>query len=259
MRQAADWVRRKYGGGDAPAMVSIVIPFYDCRYIDQAVQSALNQTYENVEVVVVNDGSSRFTDLIDPFRDRIRYIEKENGGTASALNAGIRAARGEYFAWLSADDLYYPERLSRQIAFMKKRRVSASFSNFDFIDAAGVVTGRSVGLASMKTADLYRHFASGHCPVNGCSVLIRRDNFDKVGLFDETLRFTQDWDMWMRLLLAGHEFPYMDESLLMYRVHDEMASKIYESQLAPEIEMTRLKYSRRLLDYVSENEPAGTL
>ncbi|WP_394514565.1 glycosyltransferase family A protein [Priestia aryabhattai] len=88
--------------------VSIIIPFYNCSYIDQAIQSALNQTYQDIEIIVVNDGSSKFNEKITPYLDRILYIEKENGGTASALNLGIKNATGEYFAWLSSDDIFLP-------------------------------------------------------------------------------------------------------------------------------------------------------
>lgn len=229
--------------------ISIIIPFYDCRYVDQALRSAFSQTYPNTEVIVVDDGSSRFKDLIRPYRDRIRYVEKENGGTASALNAGIEVATGTYFAWLSADDLYQPKRLSRQLAFMKQRQAAVSFANFDYIDARGRLLGHDVGVRFDNTRDLCRHLVSG-CPINGCTVLMRLDVFERVGRFDETLRFTHDYDLWARVLLAGYEFPFMDESLVMYRVHDEMTSKVCESLLAPESEIALGRHSQRLAAFV---------
>jgi glycosyltransferase involved in cell wall biosynthesis len=98
--------------------VSIVVPFFNCAYVGQAIESALSQTHPNVEVIVVNDGSCRHTEQLTPYRDRIRIIDKANGGTATALNAGLRAASGAYWTWLSSDDLYHPEKVARQLAFI---------------------------------------------------------------------------------------------------------------------------------------------
>lgn len=80
--------------------VSIVIPFYNCAYIEQAVHSAIHQTYPHIEVIVVDDGSTEHVERLQPFMDSIRYIRKENGGTATALNEGIKHATGDYFVWL---------------------------------------------------------------------------------------------------------------------------------------------------------------
>jgi glycosyltransferase involved in cell wall biosynthesis len=235
--------------------ISIVIPFYNCRYVDQALQSAIAQTYANVEIIVVDDGSSSFKERILPYRARVRYVEKDNGGTASALNAGIDVATGKYFAWLSSDDLYRPERLAKQLAFMNRRRAVVSFANYDYIDARGKVLGRDVGVRLNDTAALCRYFISG-CPVNGCTVLVRSDIFERVGLFDQTLRFTHDYDLWVRIVLAGYEFPFMAESLVMYRVHNEMTSKVCESLVAAESEMAIRRHQGRLTAFVDAMDGA---
>lgn len=90
--------------------VSIVIPVFNgSDYLDKAIQSALNQSYQNVEIIVVNDGSNdggKTAEIAKSYGDNIRYIEKENGGVSSALNRGIEAMTGEYFSWLSHDDEY---------------------------------------------------------------------------------------------------------------------------------------------------------
>ncbi|GJM76095.1 hypothetical protein HMSSN036_83110 [Paenibacillus macerans] len=86
--------------------VSVIIPFYNCPYVEQAVQSALNQTYRPLEVIVVDDGSTSHAERLAPYRPHIHYLGKANGGTASALNHGIRHASGEYIAWLSSDDVF---------------------------------------------------------------------------------------------------------------------------------------------------------
>lgn len=100
-------------------LVSIVIPVYNgSNYLAQAIDSALGQTYPNCEVLVVNDGSDdggATAELALSYEEKIRYFEKENGGVATALNLGIRQMRGEYFAWLSHDDLYKPEKIELQV------------------------------------------------------------------------------------------------------------------------------------------------
>src|SRR5690606_12850741 len=116
--------------------VSIIIPFYNDPYVPEAVQSALDQTYPNIEVVIVNDGSTAYSDLLLPYRKhpRVVYGEKRNGGTASALNAGIRMAKGQYIAWLSSDDRFYPWKVARQLAYMIPKHARISYSDYDLID-----------------------------------------------------------------------------------------------------------------------------
>ena len=105
-------------------LVSIIIPVYNGEnFVIEAIESALNQTYENIEVIVVNDGSvDRTEELITPYLRRLKYIKKENGGVSSALNLGIKESQGEYVSWLSHDDIYYPEKIKKQINFLKNRR-----------------------------------------------------------------------------------------------------------------------------------------
>lgn len=102
-------------------LVSIVIPVYNgADYLGEAIDSALMQTYGNIEVIVVNDGSNDETDAIArSYGDKIRYYSKKNGGVATALNLGIENMRGEYFSWLSHDDIYMPEKIELQINKLK--------------------------------------------------------------------------------------------------------------------------------------------
>lgn len=100
--------------------VSVVIPLYNCPYVDQAVESVLAQSYPDIELIVVDDGSTLYTEKLAPYRDRILYIRKQNGGTGSALNMGIKAASGNYFAWLSADDRFHPHKIQRQMQELRR-------------------------------------------------------------------------------------------------------------------------------------------
>ena len=100
-------------------LVSIIIPVYNGgNYLSEAIDSALNQTYENIEIIVVNDGSQddlKTEQIALSYGERITYVSKENGGSSSALNVGIRTMKGEYFSWLSHDDLYLPEKIEKQV------------------------------------------------------------------------------------------------------------------------------------------------
>ena len=105
-------------------LVSIVIPVYNgSNYLREAIDSALAQTYSNIEVIVVNDGSNddgATWKIAHSYGDKIRYFEKENGGVSTALNFGIANMRGKYFSWLSHDDLYYPNKIQVQIDALRK-------------------------------------------------------------------------------------------------------------------------------------------
>ena len=103
--------------------VSIIIPVYNgSNFLKEAIDSALAQTYKNIEVIVVNDGSTDDGEtraVAEKFGDRIRYFEKENGGVSSALNFGIKKMTGEWFSWLSHDDLYMPKKIENSIETLR--------------------------------------------------------------------------------------------------------------------------------------------
>ncbi|MCM3700456.1 glycosyltransferase [Paenibacillus macerans] len=232
--------------------VSVVIPFYNCPYVGQAVQSALNQTYRPLEVIVVDDGSTSHVERLAPYRSRIHYLGKANGGTASALNHGIRHASGKYIAWLSSDDIFYPKKISRQVAFMQQQNAAISHTNFHCIDSAGNVTRSNAVPAGMlrSSADFYRCFLHAN-PVNGCTVMIRRDLFAAIGLFDESLPYTHDLDFWYRVILAGTHFPFLNESLTGYRWHEGMGTLQHHERIQPEIAHTQSRHRGALVQILS--------
>ena len=110
--------------------ISIVIPAYNAsNYLAEAIDSALSQTYKNVEIIVVNDGSpddGATAKVAAKYGDKIRYFEKPNGGSASALNVGIANMTGEWFSWLSHDDLYEPKKLEKQIEYINSLNLASS-------------------------------------------------------------------------------------------------------------------------------------
>ncbi|MFD1178281.1 glycosyltransferase [Paenibacillus puldeungensis] len=232
--------------------VTVIIPFYNCPYVEQAVNSALQQTYNPVEIIVVDDGSTCHTKRLAPYRPYIHYLGKANGGTASALNHGIRHASGEYIAWLSSDDLFYPEKISRQVSFMQQQSAAISHTNFHYIDGGGNVTQYNVAPANMlrSTTMFYRSFLNAN-PVNGCTVMMRRDLFSSVGLFDESLPYTHDLDFWYRVIQKGVHFPFLNESLTAYRWHDGMGTLQHREQIQQEYAFTQNRFRESMTQILS--------
>ncbi|MED1203461.1 glycosyltransferase [Heyndrickxia acidicola] len=234
--------------------VSIIIPTYNCRYTDQAIISAMNQTYSNKEIIVIDDGSTQEFDKIIPYLSSIRYCWKPNGGTGSALNLGIEQASGDYFSWLSSDDLFEPDKLEKQVWFMISQHYDVSYTNYSFIDVDSNVTGRSVGLHFPSKKDFYNRFKT-FCHINGCTVMMKMDVIKKVGLFNENLRYTQDFEYWLRVI-QHYDFHYLDEPLVNYRVHSESESfKSADAQLQ-EIYQLNDKYRPMLEEMIQKEEEA---
>jgi glycosyltransferase involved in cell wall biosynthesis len=222
------------------AKVSIIIPFYNCAYVDKAIESALNQTYQDKEVIVVNDGSTIHTEKITPYLDRIIYIQKENGGTASALNAGLRTATGKYFSWLSSDDMYLPYKVERQVQVLENLNACVSYMNYYLIDERGKVISQPAGIGFPLVSQFIHKMRRG-CIINGCTVMVRMDVFDEFGFFDESLHYTQDYDFWLRIL-PKHAFHYISDPLVYYRVHGEMGTKKHRKSIPQEILQTKNRH-----------------
>lgn len=192
-------------------LVSIIIPVYNgSNYLKEAIESALKQTYKNIEVIVVNDGSNDnglTKKVADGFKKKIRYYEKENGGVSSALNYGISKMKGEYFAWLSHDDLIAPTHIQNLVDFIsiEGNDKCIPFSSFKIVDENGTLKVNETIIAELhcfdyKTSVLKNEYTLLQGEINGGSVLIPKIAFDKYGLFSETQRITQERDMWARLI-----------------------------------------------------------
>jgi glycosyltransferase involved in cell wall biosynthesis len=207
-------------------LVSIVIPVYNgADYLREAIDSALRQTYAPCEIVVVNDGSrdGGATDAIArSYGNAIRYVPKENGGVASALNAGIAAMSGAYFSWLSHDDVYHPDKVAAQMSLLRAGDPPVVlYSNYELIDPAG----RKLGVRRIRPGRLpFRASLVAEDPVNGCTVLVPRACFDEVGMFDLRLRTAQDYDMWFRLA-RRYRFIHVPEALIGSRIHPAQGTR----------------------------------
>jgi glycosyltransferase involved in cell wall biosynthesis/GT2 family glycosyltransferase len=213
--------------------VSIVIPVYNgSNYLSEAIDSALSQTYKNIEIIVVNDGSTDDgkTDAIcKSYGKKIRYFKKENGGAATALNYGIDKMKGEYFSWLSHDDIYLPDKVETQVLSLSKleNKKTIIFSGYQIIDDRGNFVTEIDLLKKYKRSDLQKSlFPFFHMCLNGCTMLIHRSHFDRVGKFNPELPTTQDYDLWFRMF-RNADIYYDKKICFQSRSHSEQDSRAH--------------------------------
>lgn len=205
-------------------LVSIIIPVYKGKnYLAEAIDSALAQTYKNIEVLVVNDGSpdEGATERVAlSYGDRIRYIYQKNGGVSSALNTGIREMKGEYFSWLSHDDLYEPTKIEKQVSLIHTENDIILCSG-TLIDENGKEIKHHVKTLEgrFSNLELFDAFLHGYA-LNGLGFLIPRRVFKEVGTFDESMHYLQDLDMWLRVLMHKKYMIVCQKDLLVItRIH----------------------------------------
>lgn len=200
--------------------VSVIIPVYNQeKYVVECLESVLHQDYENLEVLVVDDGSSDATpDIVRGFGQQIRYIRQDNRGAAAALNVGLRSAQGSLVAWLSADDAYLPGKIHMQVRKLQDEPdLALIYTDWVMIDAQGREM-RTVRSPYPPSERFVREMLV-HNFINGSSILVRKECFERVGYFDESLRASVDGDMWFRLLRCGYRFGRLPEPLVQYRWH----------------------------------------
>jgi glycosyltransferase involved in cell wall biosynthesis len=233
-------------------LVSVVIPVYNgSNFLKEAVDSVLCQTYANIEILIINDGSNDngATERIAlSYGGRVRYFKKANGGVASALNMGIRNMRGEYFSWLSHDDKYFPEKIESQIAMLYDmgKPYELIFSGWSLIDKDGKETHRILPFEKYTKEELKRPlFPLLHGLVGGCCLLIHKSYFESLGMFDEHLPFTQDYDLWFRFMRGRKAicFPY---ALTMVRVHDGQGGRVHKDLYSRENDALWLRILKSL-------------
>jgi glycosyltransferase involved in cell wall biosynthesis len=207
-----------------PPRISVIIPTHNRPdSLAASIQSVLNQTFEELELIVVDDASGDTTpQIVASFRDpRVHYIRHDqNRGGAAARNTGIRYSNAEYVAFLDDDDEWYPEKLARQMERMlaSEPEVGVVYTGYRVVDrASGRIYGRMIPTAK---GNLYPRLLESN-PIGGTSsVLLKRTCLTKAGLFDESLPSFQDRDLWIRISREFH-FDYIQDSLLDYFVHSK--------------------------------------
>lgn len=207
--------------------VSVIIPAYNAEpFIADTVQSALDQTHENLEIIVVDDGSTDLTvACLEPFGDRIRVHRQANGGVARARNAGIGIATGSWIAFLDADDLWLPRKLERQLA---SSDAPMTYTNRFNIGARGALPEVQSDVTAMHEGDLFLPLLLEGNFITLSSVVLRRDVFEATGGFSPELSGAADWDMWLRVT-EHHRVGLCREPLVRYRFHPDGMSRNHEA------------------------------
>lgn len=221
---------------DAPT-VSAVIPCYNhARYVGEAIASALAQTWADLEIIVVNDGSTDNTaDVVGQYVDpRVRYVYQSNRGLSAARNLGIQMARGRYVGFLDADDLWEPQFVERCVRVLEAagRTVAGVYTRNLFVDERGALLPQVGGLVVHKSDFRERSLEGGFFPP--AAVLVRRDAALEAGLFDTELTSEEDWDLWFRI--GDHyDIESIEDPLVRYRVYpgsmSTNAARMHENRM----------------------------
>lgn len=204
-----------------PEITVVVTCFNYGHYLEGCLRSVLDQTYQNFEIIVIDDGSTDKTPAVMKkfsILPKFRYLRQENKGQAHAKNLGIHHARGLYVAFLDADDYWEKNKLEKQMPLFEPEPVGVVYSRVRYVDEIGKevvfeLKGKYLNPRRGRVTDFL--FLDNFIPFS--SSIVRRKCFDEFGIFDESLRMGIDWDLWLRIS-TGHKFDFVDEKLINYRI-----------------------------------------
>lgn len=230
----------------SPPEITVVIPVYNgSNYLHEAIDSVLHQSYRNFEILVVDDGSKDDTwSVIEKYMAAypgvVRGIRKTNGGTSSALNAGILDARGKYFAWLSHDDRFVPTKLEKQMQLIREKpEIVGVYSDYSRIDPAGQKICDS--RCAWFPGKMKLRYLLWDCFIHGSTLLIERRCLIEMGLFDVNMLYAQELMMWGDLVMH-YELGYIRESLTEYRIHQQQTTQSTKRKIVSnDVKMWRKK------------------
>jgi glycosyltransferase involved in cell wall biosynthesis len=227
------------------ALVSVIITNYNyAAYVGFAITSAIRQTYPNIEILIVDDGSTdNSRQILSTWaqRDsRIRVFYQKNSGQAAATNRGIMEARGEFVAFLDADDVWYSEKLGRQIPLFADPEVGVVYSAARLIDLDGVDYGvRPTRRISKAKSFLHEIILENFIPFT--SAIVRKECFLKAGLLNSQYRVCTDYDLWLRMA-KFYKFDCVEECLIGYRARPDSLSGNPSEMLRVAREITEVFY-----------------
>jgi len=228
--------------------------------LEEALKSVFAQTYQDFEIIVVDDGSTDQTPVvIGKYPGRIAYVHKENQGRSLARNAGVMLARGEYIAFLDDDDLWLPRKLELQVGVLEgSRDVDLVYSPLYVVN--GRARGTVLNGAPPVAETLLEQLLLGNCIGNPSVMMVRKETLDRVGLFDPCVDPCEDWDLLIRIALPGGRFQFIHEPLVEYRLHGKntdldrmhkgflaVLKKVFEAPETPALLKAKQRYflSRR--------------
>ena len=218
-----------------PPKVSVIIPTYNRSYfIKDAVESVLNQTYQDFELIVIDDGSTDKTkEVLASYEDKLRYIYQDNQGRSAARNHGIKLARGEYIAFLDSDDIWFPDKLARQVPILESAPpdiILVHGYKYMVDNNLQPISGWEAKLRCLyaqaeKGEETYENYLRAAC-IFTSTILLRRIAVIEIGGYDASLQGQEDLDLYLRLLLKGYNFAFIsDPPLIKYRLHGDNIDK----------------------------------
>jgi len=208
--------------------VSVIIPTYNrADLLPRAIDSVLNQTFKDFELIIVDDGSTDNTkEIVKEYQkkdERIKYIWQENsGGPAKPKNTGIKNSQGEYIAFLDSDDEWLPEKLEKQLKLL------GSSNTLGFVSCNALIIDENNNRKEKYNSPKNKNFVSlleGNKIWSCSSVIVKKDIFERLGFFDENLNFGEDWEMWLRIA-KRYNFDFVYEPLIKYYLHQNNISSI---------------------------------
>ena len=233
--------------------VSIIIPTYNREeFITETINSVLNQTYKDFEIIVVDDGSTDNTkQKLEPFKSRIKLIEQKNSERAVARNNGVKNSSGEYIAFLDSDDLWIKNKLENQTNFLDEKK--------DFILTYGQSFRINEHGKPIKTAKRQIHGYSGNVFeellfrnfIVSATPLIRREHFERTTGFQTKYVPYEDWEFWIRLSLLG-KFYFFNKPFSYYRIHKSQSVKLVNAKKIEEVTLSLLIDSYNLKSIPNE-------
>lgn len=208
--------------------VSVIIPTFNCaRYITKAIESVLNQTYKDFEIIVMDDGSTDNTrELLLKYisEGKIKYYFQNNKGQSAARNTAIKLSHGDLIALLDADDIWFPEKLKLQVNyFLDHTDVAMVHSNISIGTNDSIITPDLPIIKRHRSFSIFEELYLGNF-VNISTVVLRRESLNVAGLFDEGLRKAEDYDLWLRVA-ANFKVGYQDVVTGVYRIHNDNSSR----------------------------------
>lgn len=226
--------------------VSVIIPAYNAeRYICEAIESVFAQTYQDLEIIIVDDGSKDdIKQILSQYGNKIRYIYQNNSGVSAARNRGIREARGEYIAFLDADDIWLSNKLMWQVSIAEENPEIALIStDAEFFNENGLLSPSqkpsdstqfengslrynaamaNINDGTILKGDFYKDLLLGNL-IGLSTVLVRKECLSNVGFFNEALSICEDYELWIRIA-REHSLLYLNRVTLRYRIRDDSAS-----------------------------------
>ena len=208
-------------------LISIVLPVYNgSNYLEKAINSVLNQSYKNYELIIINDGSDDEgkTEKIalQNSSEKIVYFKQENGGVSSALNRGIKISKGDYICWLSHDDEFLPDKLSSQVElFNSRNKIDFIYGDYFFSNDNSEIIGECLCPKESKyiVSDMFQAMF-----ICGSTIMFKKECVENNNLFNEDLKYTQDAEFWIRNIFKNYNFVHINKKLSKVRIHQSQGS-----------------------------------